>query len=229
MCVKYPAVDQHPEEVHEFISLREDNRRLYVLNDENFRNAYFFMNSSNATEFMLIDFNLGVGDSYIAPFSIYGSVIGSGGSEFALYTVVEKSDILLNDTYRTLQRLRITNLDGNATNEKYDFCAYAIEGIGFINKDGPRWTNYDYPFCMPSNFAFMSMHEYNIEFLDFVDSSDGRALTKEMINNQISGVQEFEYGESNRDAKMYDLTGREIRNPLPGTIYVRDGRKVVAR
>lgn len=37
-----------------------------------------------------------------------------------------------------------------------------------------------------------------------------------------------EIGESS-DGKMYDLNGREIRTPLPGTVYIRDGRKAVAK
>ena len=31
------------------------------------------------------------------------------------------------------------------------------------------------------------------------------------------------------DNKMYDLNGREIRNPLPGTVYIQNGEKHVAK
>ena len=30
------------------------------------------------------------------------------------------------------------------------------------------------------------------------------------------------------DARMYDLNGREIRNPEPGTVYIQGGRKRVS-
>lgn len=31
------------------------------------------------------------------------------------------------------------------------------------------------------------------------------------------------------DNKMYDLNGQEIHNPLPGTIYIQNGEKHVAK
>ena len=32
-----------------------------------------------------------------------------------------------------------------------------------------------------------------------------------------------------KDDKKYDLNGREIRNPLPGTVYIQNGEKHVAK
>ena len=31
------------------------------------------------------------------------------------------------------------------------------------------------------------------------------------------------------DDRMYDMMGRKIRNPLPGTVYIQRGRKFVSR
>ena len=44
-------------------------------------------------------------------------------------------------------------------------------------------------------------------------------------NAGISGIETA----GGDDAKMYDLMGREIRNPLPGTVYIQKGKKFVAR
>lgn len=41
-----------------------------------------------------------------------------------------------------------------------------------------------------------------------------------------SGVSEIE-SESDLESPVYDLYGRQVPNPLPGSIYIRDGRKIV--
>lgn len=43
-----------------------------------------------------------------------------------------------------------------------------------------------------------------------------------------AGISEIETARST-DGRMYDLMGREIRNPAPGTIYIQGGRKLIAR
>ena len=35
--------------------------------------------------------------------------------------------------------------------------------------------------------------------------------------------------DNNSDGRMYDLMGREIREPQRGTVYIQDGRKKVQR
>ena len=46
---------------------------------------------------------------------------------------------------------------------------------------------------------------------------------------KFEGVSAVASDAGNCDNRMYDLMGREINNPLPGTIYIRGGRKYVAR
>ena len=46
---------------------------------------------------------------------------------------------------------------------------------------------------------------------------------------KFEGVSAVASDAGNGDNRMYDLMGREISNPLPGTIYIRGGRKYVAR
>ena len=33
----------------------------------------------------------------------------------------------------------------------------------------------------------------------------------------------------NPDSSIYDLMGREIKEPTPGTVYIQGGRKLIAR
>ena len=44
-----------------------------------------------------------------------------------------------------------------------------------------------------------------------------------------AGVEEIEVEETMEDSRMFDLMGREIRSPLPGTVYIRNGKKFIAR
>ena len=36
-------------------------------------------------------------------------------------------------------------------------------------------------------------------------------------------------GLSTKDGKSYDLTGKQVNDPEPGTIYIQDGEKRIAR
>lgn len=45
----------------------------------------------------------------------------------------------------------------------------------------------------------------------------------------FAGVETVGADSSKADGRMFDLMGREIRNPQRGTLYIRDGRKHIAR
>ena len=45
----------------------------------------------------------------------------------------------------------------------------------------------------------------------------------------MSQVKELTRAVSGSDAKLYDLMGRSVSNPQPGTIYIRDGKKFVVK
>ena len=44
-----------------------------------------------------------------------------------------------------------------------------------------------------------------------------------------AGVEGIDADKADDDSRMFDLMGREIRNPLPGTIYIQGGKKFIAR
>ena len=60
-------------------------------------------------------------------------------------------------------------------------------------------------------------------------SGDKTRYTKSQMEALYSGVGSINAEEPERDTRMYDLMGREIRNPQRGTIYIRDGEKRIAR
>ena len=57
-----------------------------------------------------------------------------------------------------------------------------------------------------------------------VEDADG----KQVFENKHSGVETITTGLP-ADGRMYDLMGREIREPRRGTVYIQDGRKKVKR
>ena len=48
------------------------------------------------------------------------------------------------------------------------------------------------------------------------------------VDYPTSGIASVE-ADGRYDDRMYDMMGREIRNPLPGTVYIQRGRKYIAR
>ena len=46
---------------------------------------------------------------------------------------------------------------------------------------------------------------------------------------EADNVNDVNIDNNRHDTRMYDLMGREIRNPQRGTIYIQDGEKRIAR
>ena len=69
---------------------------------------------------------------------------------------------------------------------------------------------------------------YDISFNNLYDL-DGNVVYKGAnVQKPSSGIESVG-ADAKTPGKLYDLTGREIRNPQRGTIYIRDGEKHIAR
>ena len=60
-------------------------------------------------------------------------------------------------------------------------------------------------------------------------SGDKILYTQSRLEALYSGIGNINAEEPEHDTRMYDLMGREIRNPQRGTIYIQDGEKRIAR
>ena len=60
-------------------------------------------------------------------------------------------------------------------------------------------------------------------------SGDKILYTKSRLEALYSGIGNINAEEPEHDTRMYDLMGREIRNPQRGAIYIQDGEKRIAR
>lgn len=95
-----------------------------------------------------------------------------------------------------------------------------VEGIGITSMG-----------TLPYNFHPDHIPEEGCPRLLEYRDADGKVIHKFADFSEvtgISGVAETE-GDLSEDQRMFDLFGREIRDPQPGTVYVRGGRKFVAR
>ena len=60
------------------------------------------------------------------------------------------------------------------------------------------------------------------------DDGDPAVNTRtEIPLNGKAGIGDIQTDLNDSEAPLYDLLGREITNPQPGTIYVRDGKKIL--
>ena len=73
-------------------------------------------------------------------------------------------------------------------------------------------------------FLTSGMFDRVTSYLYSVYDTDGT-----IIYGTPSGISSPEYKTVSRDNQIYDLYGREISNPLPGSIYIRNGKKIVGK
>ena len=74
----------------------------------------------------------------------------------------------------------------------------------------------------------MSDGDYGIHLIRFhsLEDTDGNVLVR--INDIPAGADQIDMApEEAGDGKIYDLMGREIHDPQPGTVYIRNGKKYV--
>ena len=94
----------------------------------------------------------------------------------------------------------------------------AIEGIGSIwggTLFAPVAAKTEYTDSAP-RIVFNNLYD-----------SEGNVLCPG-ADKKVAGVETVSGDDRANDARMYDLNGREIRNPEPGTVYIQGGRKHVA-
>ena len=99
-----------------------------------------------------------------------------------------------------------------------------IEGIGNIG--GGDMIN-----IHPFNPLFLTsgLHDYCRQTLNNVYNSDGEIIYKGANYSFPTYASITDLGKQANDLRIFDLFGREISNPLPGTIYIRNGKKFIAK
>ena len=216
----HPLKDRRSENGEVYAYMRQEGNKVYILIDGESVIPPFDTDSgveyAAGDELLLYDFDAKVGDEYWSP-SVSDSMTMPYIDVLTPVTVTNVDTILVNGVLR--KRLMTKALGGGSPEINI------VEGIGpsrgymHIPLYGPLCT------CMHTTDAFVK---------DVVDA-DGRVIFKAAVFDAPSysaDVPEvgFDTGMNPvKDNKMYDLNGREIRGPLPGTVYILNGEKHVAK
>ncbi len=211
----YHPLKNHNSDTDVYAYMRQEGNKVYLLVDGGYTQPLEGdgVRYEVGNEVLLYDFDVKEGNEYWSP---------SIGEEFSWpyvnpwlekVTVKKVDTVMVNGVLR--KRLQV---EGTAT-------VSIIEGlganIGYMHIPGFG------PYC-----ACIHRTESNVK--DVLDSDGNVIITFEDYNAPAydAGVPEvsFDTGMTPaKDNKMYDLNGREIRNPLPGTVYIQNGEKRVAK
>ena len=197
--------------------MRQDGPRVYVAGEGLKildRNEHELLNRD---EYLLYDFSLNPGDRFeTLGFDIVGLLEDEEMyGELLIAEVVRTYEKEINGvSYKYLDYDRFA--EGTRSMPDYSIIT-VVEGIGPL-------TGY---LCFPGTDLLVYSGWYDTwdTFLTSVTTKDGGILW-----DDPSGVESVEAdANQSTDGAIFDLYGRRVINPLPGTIYIRDGRKYVAR
>ena len=209
-------------EDHVYAYLRQEGPRVYIAGDKLVIYDPFTEEKVEKPEYLLYDFSLNPGDRF--------ETLG-----FDYVGWHEDSEIRGCQLLAEVQRTYEKEINGRSYRyQEYDrFVSDTENRPPFFNDNkalvtviegiGPT-TGY---LCFPGIELRQAagFGGGNITFLSSVITKDG-----EMLWDDRSGVESVEAdANQSTDGTIYDLYGRRVVNPLPGTIYIRDGRKYVAR
>ncbi len=187
--------------------LKSDLDRKFLVREDH--NRVFRHNPEDGTETLLYDFNMLPGDSF-----------GYSGHYGQMDAGITVEKIVWEPDYRTDRCLLIQDWNveirdehGNtAGNEKFK----VISPLGMVDcgtfadfETGPWPTNGLQPTSLMR-----------------VTDADGTVLYYNQSLDNV-GVDAIN-ADPRLDSRIYDLNGREIRNPEPGTVYIQGGRKRVS-
>ena len=217
---EYSVLRTSPDNV--LALMRQDGGKVYLLLDENFMSRYDFyddfgqvadLSKYRDTEVLVYDFDAKKGDEF------QGIYYRSVDNAFYLNTAMNVygvDEISVNG--QNLRRLETS-------------VGYIVESYGAQNSNCliPQLVD-----CMAG------MHDScdpELRMHHIIDRATREEIfTYEDFSKPSVGVEEIPAEQPSdgvqakpKDNKMYDLNGREIRNPLPGTVYIQNGEKHVAK
>ena len=205
--------------------MRQDGDKVYLLVDENI--SYIWYYNENGDEFelspgdevMIYDFGAKEGDKYMTVYMDEYSQLYVEPQMIEIH-VVKTDTVMVNGHERRRQYLSpFGNWDFR---DEY----IAVEGVGF-NIGAVHLPQYallagHYPYTSIFRFNSMTDAEGNVLFTKADFDAPAYDAGVPVVGFDMGRTQAT-------DSKMYDLNGREIHNPMPGTVYIQDGEKHVAK
>lgn len=201
-------------------------------------------NPMNLTEFLLYDFNYEVGATYDWPWT--GRLItGRERCEFStgifkIKSITDKT--ILNESGHPRSVKSYSLVEEVTEGEEIPFPGqlYLLEGIG-VTEGSPypillsvrSWEGFFFApdaFSYVPDFSCIWTGEIIPELTSVVDP-DGQVIysNKPFQAGIEDSFSPSEINSFETPKTIYDLHGRQIVNPQPGSIYIRDGKKFVAK
>ena len=197
------------------------------------------------TEFLLYDFNYKVDDAYKWPWSginFYKPSIENDNEEIAYvdrgFFVTKIEDEEFTSISNRKGNRKIFNIE-QAEEEDITYdnpISEIIEGVGITKgkvdsyyMDTIAWFGF---FIAPASVSLPAFSGYftlpNIPELKAVITADGTHIYGDPDYIPSAGIKETTV-EKLKDNRIFNLHGCEVSNPLPGSIYIRNGKKFVAK
>ena len=222
--------------------LREEDGKVYV-SLESFKIPEGELYGWYLCERELSYFNPGTQD--IEPYT------AKPGEEVVLYDYVAN----VGDRYRTIifgsiicdvTVTKVTETDEQSTNEYISNGMRVVEvlpdyALSLIGTEGVDLEPYTIKYAQGIGNIFMGNYLYLLTepyvlpddgydasyVINNIYTDDGAVYYKGRNFQDISGVNEISVEKA--ESIIFDLHGREVANPIPGSIYIRDGKKFVAK
>lgn len=217
-----PFVNQ---DTGETFFLRQDDRKCFVLITEDFLQKFEIPWDLNDIpslslpevneEILIWDFSAQVAEVYPFCGMVSWYPISDINPKYAVCTmeVVSQEIIEVNGRPYSKQGLKLTHLDFS-----YFPSLQIVEGIGGLQGYlfGP-WQN---------EFALDCGHEGWIN-LQKVCNPEGEVIFTNRDFNGNAGIDSVDTDDMNN--QIFDLSGKRIDKPQPGQIYIRNGKRLIAR
>ena len=220
---EYSVLRTSPDDV--LALMRQEGGKVYLLIDEDFIGKYDIYDCTKpetdapesyiGKEYLVYDFDAGKGDQY--------SGIAYDFTENAVFLGY---DIHISD---------VDEISVNGTTLRRQHCGF--EDMVIVEGYGSNFGQCLMPQVITCITGTGDYCTQRCEMHHIIDRTTREEIfTYEDFSKPSVGVEEIPAEQPSdgvqakpKDNKMYDLNGREIRNPLPGTVYILNGEKHVAK
>ena len=221
---EYSVLRTSPDNV--LALMRQEGGKVYLLLDEEFISKHNF-NDRESTDSFKDDDKYRLKDTEVL---VYDLDAPKGSSYKATAFMCEFNMVILNhDVY--VWDVDEINVNGEVARRQHWIDLTIVEGFGPSSG-----------MCLiPQSFLYETGSESSVspelKMHHIIDRATREEIfTYEDFSKPSVGVEEIPAEQPSdgvqakpKDNKMYDLNGREIRNPLPGTVYILNGEKHVAK
>ncbi|MDE7414656.1 MAG: hypothetical protein K2N05_12825 [Muribaculaceae bacterium] len=153
----------------------------------------------------------------VRPFDLNDMVVNQFTLESDLHIQILKNlpnpdEAMDKEIHLSGDEIKEGNVEGIAT------VTYA-EVIGNSGRGNMTSLMPQYPIYLTSGFM-----DYEVCYLSSVFDVDGT-----YIYGKPAGIHNTQITKQDNDSRLYDLHGRRVTNPQPGSVYIRGGKKFVAK